>query len=485
MGRESSTEDPPWADGPDHGPATYRSFTQSIAADLAEKSRSQLYPERGVSQPDVDGRRLRFGRLVGGGAFSDVFEADHIPGPGFDPARKERVAVKVLKVEGREQEREVVDFVREVQIMRDLPERSYFVKYLGAGSLDAWNPDMKHRSLFVMMEYMNQGTLGDLLVRQMARPRRPLYTKEQAIQWLIQIARALNALHSATPKILHRDVKAENILLTEEAPGEIVAKLGDFGLHTCVAKIPGHSRGVPVVPNQIIWAKEDGTLSPKCQILLPKNVEAQEDEPYEARGTSWASDASTRGLTSEEVNYRLTTRVGSYMYMAPEVYLEEMYSEKADVFSFGMIMYELLSSRLMLVVYSKLMEERGDKLGVREYARRVSRGWRPSIRVRLVEPLKALIAECWSPDAALRPSMGDVIVRLEDALEQGGIVEEGEEEEEEVGTLSSLARRLMGWLASLWTTRRNLTFPCGGNALGSAAPLKQGLRRPDLEVIST
>lgn len=60
---------------------------------------------------------------------------------------------------------------------------------------------MMQKSLFIMMEYMNQGTLGDLLVKQMARPRKPMYTKEQALNWLIQIAHALNTLHSATPKV--------------------------------------------------------------------------------------------------------------------------------------------------------------------------------------------------------------------------------------------------------------------------------------------
>ena len=66
---------------------------------------------------------MRFTRLIGGGAFSDVFEVDYIPGPGFDLDRKEKVAVKVLKLENKDQEREVIDFVREIQIMRDLPER--------------------------------------------------------------------------------------------------------------------------------------------------------------------------------------------------------------------------------------------------------------------------------------------------------------------------------------------------------------------------
>lgn len=83
--------------------------------------------------------------------------------------------------------------------------RSGFIPYLGTGCLDRSNNNTMEKSLFIMMEFMNQGTLGDLLVRQMARPRKPLYTKEQALNWLIQIAHAINTLHTATPKVRSLD----------------------------------------------------------------------------------------------------------------------------------------------------------------------------------------------------------------------------------------------------------------------------------------
>ena len=40
-----------------------------------------------------------------------------------------------------------------------------------------------------------------------------VYTYVQGIQWCLQIARGLECLHSATPTIVHRDVKLENMLL--------------------------------------------------------------------------------------------------------------------------------------------------------------------------------------------------------------------------------------------------------------------------------
>ena len=38
---------------------------------------------------------------------------------------------------------------------------------------------------------------------------------------------------------------------------------------------------------------------------------------------------------------RLSGRTGTLMYMAPEVYLKQPYNDKADVFSFAVIAYEV------------------------------------------------------------------------------------------------------------------------------------------------
>jgi serine/threonine protein kinase len=43
----------------------------------------------------------------------------------------------------------------------------------------------------------------------------------------------------------------------------------------------------------------------------------------------------------------LTGGTGSFVYMAPEVFLRLPYNEKADVYSFAMVMYELLGGVLI------------------------------------------------------------------------------------------------------------------------------------------
>ena len=59
---------------------------------------------------------------------------------------------------------------------------------------------------------------------------------------------------------------------------------------------------------------------------------------------SFSSSKSAR-ISDEELNtvYKLTGCTGSRRYMAPEVCFNDPYNEKADVYSFGMMMYQVAS----------------------------------------------------------------------------------------------------------------------------------------------
>lgn len=57
-----------------------------------------------------------------------------------------------------------------------------------------------------------------------------LYSNTQALHWALDIAHALEYLHSHSPAIIHRDVKLSNMLCVRTEDGQVVAKLSDFGL---------------------------------------------------------------------------------------------------------------------------------------------------------------------------------------------------------------------------------------------------------------
>ncbi len=72
------------------------------------------------------------------------------------------------------------------------------------------------------MDYADGGDLYSKINQQ--KQKNQYLSEDQILDWFIQIAFAIKHIHDR--KILHRDLKTQNIFLT--AQGEI--KLGDFGI---------------------------------------------------------------------------------------------------------------------------------------------------------------------------------------------------------------------------------------------------------------
>jgi serine/threonine protein kinase len=89
--------------------------------------------------------------------------------------------------------------------------------------------------------------------------------------------------------------------------------------------------------------------------------------------------------------------------MAPEVALRKPYTEKVDVYSFGMILWQLTSGKIPFVGMKRAEFERDVVRG----------GYRPPIRKDLPAELVDLIERCWSYEASNRPSSGQVVEVLE------------------------------------------------------------------------
>ncbi|ELW61930.1 Serine/threonine-protein kinase Nek5 [Tupaia chinensis] len=76
-------------------------------------------------------------------------------------------------------------------------------------------------SLYIVMEYCDGGDL----MRRINRQRGVLFSEDQILSWFVQISLGLKHIHDR--KVLHRDIKAQNIFLSKNG---MVAKLGDFGI---------------------------------------------------------------------------------------------------------------------------------------------------------------------------------------------------------------------------------------------------------------
>jgi serine/threonine protein kinase len=94
-------------------------------------------------------------------------------------------------------------------------------------------------------------------------------------------------------------------------------------------------------------------------------------------------------------------------YLAPEVYkqLGGSFSQKSDVFSFALILYELVVG---CRVFSK-------ELRPQVVARKVAIDhFRPEIPEFVLSEMSALICDCWEDDPDDRPCFEDIVDRLED-----------------------------------------------------------------------
>jgi tetratricopeptide (TPR) repeat protein/predicted Ser/Thr protein kinase len=142
---------------------------------------------------------------------------------------------------------------------------------------------------FIVMEYVRGATLSSVL------KNRKLELSE-AIRYCIQIADALTKAHAAG--IVHRDLKPGNIMVTEDG----LVKVLDFGL----AKF----------------------------------------NPNMATGDSELSDA-------ERTNQFTLTQpgavTGTVAYMSPEQARGEPVDARSDIFSFGIVMFEMFSGHLPFI----------------------------------------------------------------------------------------------------------------------------------------
>ncbi|XP_029900164.1 mitogen-activated protein kinase kinase kinase 7-like isoform X2 [Myripristis murdjan] len=103
--------------------------------------------------------------------------------------------------------------------------------------------------------------------------------------------------------------------------------------------------------------------------------------------------------TACDIQTHMTNTKGSAAWMAPEVFEGSNYSEKCDVFSWGIILWEVITRK-------KPFDEIGGSAFCIMWA--VHRGTRPPLIKDLPEPIEVLMTRCWDKEPCQRPSMEEV-----------------------------------------------------------------------------
>ena len=96
--------------------------------------------------------------------------------------------------------------------------------------------------------------------------------------------------------------------------------------------------------------------------------------------------------------YELSGNTGSLRYMAPEVARSEPYNLSADVYSFGLLLWQICSLELPY-----------DGMNRQDHSELVVHGnERPPLDSSWSTPLRILMKRAWEPDPLVRPSMDSI-----------------------------------------------------------------------------
>lgn len=98
---------------------------------------------------------------------------------------------------------------------------------------------------------------------------------------------------------------------------------------------------------------------------------------------------------------------GTLPYMAPEIHKGEKYGPKADVYSFAILMYEVLTDSL---AYPELLNGRLSDFNFRTKV--VNENYRPKFTIPIKPSLQKLIERCWSNNPEQRPNFGEIFDML-------------------------------------------------------------------------
>ena len=182
----------------------------------------------------------------------------------------------------------------------------------------------KKQKLCIVMDFADGGDLQSKIKERNGRH----FPEDQVIDWFVQLCLAMKHVHDR--KILHRDLKSQNIFLTRT--GRV--KLGDFG----IAKV----------------------LS----------------------GT--ADNAKTV--------------VGTPYYLSPEIIENRPYNFKSDIWSLGVLLYELCN-----------LKPPFDASSLHFLALKIVRGVYPPLSKEYSQPLRTLIGRMLKIDPQARPTIHEIL----------------------------------------------------------------------------
>ncbi|MFH1699597.1 MAG: serine/threonine-protein kinase, partial [Candidatus Zixiibacteriota bacterium] len=225
-------------------------------------------------EPNQQIAHFKIVKKIGVGGMGEVYLAE-------DTKLKRRVALKILLAEFFEDDERKSRFQREARTAAQMTHQNIMGIYdIGSVTL----PDSGREINYIVMEHIEGQSLKDYL-------NKPIIDIAEIIHLSEHIAAGLAAAHKLN--IIHRDIKASNIIIDETNHPKIL----DFGL-----------------------AKPIDTFQ-----------------------------TDTAGESTDTVSQDLTQSgkiIGTVSYMSPEQIRGELIDTRSDIFSFGILLYRMVTGKM-------------------------------------------------------------------------------------------------------------------------------------------
>ena len=236
--------------------------------------------------------------VIGGGGMGLVFKAE-------DLKLGRRVALKFLPEELTSDPLSLRRFAREAQTASSLNH----------ANICTIHAIEEYEGLpFIVMELLEGETLRDRLAASSAGTKAEPLPLDEALEISAQICSGLEAAHRKG--IIHRDIKPANIFLTRQG----AVKILDFGLAKLAAtddqeeeEDQGHSKG--------------------------------QTQPTLRSGKSYHQKSSAAIQEADASLTRTGMAIGTAGYMSPEQIKKERLDARTDLFSFGLVLYEMATGQ--------------------------------------------------------------------------------------------------------------------------------------------
>ena len=161
------------------------------------------------------------------------------------------------------------EFEREIKFMQTVRHPN-IVLFLGAGRTRDGSP-------FIISEFVSRGSLRDLLDDE---TREISYVLK--VKFALDISRGMNFLHSLNPPRVHRDLKSDNLLISETD----IVKITDFGLGKQIAT-PHSSTQQRLSRRRRFWGERSNSQSVPVGIGFPLLQTRGRDSPHALGAVRW------------------------------------------------------------------------------------------------------------------------------------------------------------------------------------------------------